>query len=95
MSTSKFFAVAALAVLSTVGAHADEAEGSQFALKFDSTRSRAEVNAEAVVAARTNDPEPYGSRVAALIQSSMERSAVRAEAAQALRQGLIPHGEAN
>ncbi len=93
MNASKLLAVTALATLATMGAHADEAEGSQFVLKVVSTRSRAEVHAEAVIAARTVNPEPRGSRVLERVKPTQERSMVRAEAVQALRRGQIPRGE--
>ena len=47
--TARFLSVAAVAAFAAFGAHADEADGSQFALKFDTNRTRAEVQAEAVV----------------------------------------------
>lgn len=100
MNASKFFAVAALVALGCGGAYADEAEGSQFVLKYNSTRSRAEIHAEVLQAVKTGATptlsyEPRGSRVIVLPPSTQQRATVRAEAAQALRRGLIPHGEAN
>ena len=74
------------------GAHADEADGSQFALKFDTNRTRAEVQAEAVVEAKTHNMEPAGSRVVTY-KSTADRAAVRAQAAEAVRTGQIPSGE--
>ena len=72
--------------------HADEADGSQFALKFDTNRTRAEVAAEAAAVAQTRSIEPAGSRVVTY-KSTADRAAVRAQAAEALRTGQIPHGE--
>ncbi len=43
--TARFLSVAAVAAFAAFGAHADEADGSQFALKFDTNRTRAEVEA--------------------------------------------------
>lgn len=39
--------------------------------------------------------EPAGSRVAATVQSSTDRAIVRAQAADAVRMGQIPRGEAS
>jgi hypothetical protein len=92
MNASKFLAVSALALLASVGAHADEADGSQFALKFDGARTRAEVQAEAAQVAKTRSTEPNGSRVLT-VQSTADRAAVRAQAAEAVRLGQISAGE--
>ena len=46
--TARFLSIAAVSAFASFGAHADEADGSQFALKFDTNRTRAEVQAEAV-----------------------------------------------
>ena len=40
--TTRFRSIAAVAAFSAFGAHADEADSSQFALKFDTNRTRAE-----------------------------------------------------
>jgi len=95
MNASKFFAVAALATVASFGAHADEADGSQFAVKFEGTRSAAEVRAEAVTKVQNHRQEPAGSRVLAKAPSTTERAAVRAQAAEAVRLGQIPRGEAS
>jgi hypothetical protein len=90
--TARFLSIAAVAAFSAFGAHADEADSSQFALKFDTNRTRAEVAAEAVVTARTHSMEPAGSRVVTY-QSTADRAAVRAAAADAVRTGQISSGE--
>ena len=90
--TARFLSIAAVAAFSAFGAHADEADGSQFALKFDTNRTRAEVAAEAATVAQTRSLEPAGSRVVTY-SSTADRAAVRAQAAEALRLGQIPHGE--
>ena len=90
--TARFLSVAAVAALAAFGAHADEADGSQFALKFDTNRTRAEVQAEAASVAQTRSIEPAGSRVLTYT-STADRAAVRAQAAEALRAGQIPSGE--
>ncbi|MBX3585805.1 MAG: DUF4148 domain-containing protein [Ramlibacter sp.] len=97
MNASKFLAVAALSTLAAFGsvAQADEADASQFAVQFNGTRTRAEVQAEAAVVARTHGTEPAGSRVAAPLNSSVDRATVRAQAAEAVRLGQISYGEAS
>ncbi len=94
MNTKAILAIAAFAAVASTGVRADEADGSQFALKFEGSRTRAEVMAEAASVAATRSTEPAGSRVAARVQSSVDAKAVRAEAAQALKLGQIPSGEA-
>ena len=92
--TARFLAVAAVAAFASVGAQADEADGSQFALKFETTRTRAEVISEAA-AAQNRNLEPLGSRVTTY-QSTVDRAAVRAEAAaQAMRTGRVGPAEAS
>ena len=95
MKSAKFLAVAVLATLAAVaslGAQADEADASQYAVKFEGSRARAEVNAEAMAKVAKHSQEPAGSRVAT-VQSSADRAAVRAETAKAVRLGQIPSGE--
>jgi hypothetical protein len=96
-STGAFALVASIAVfaaLVSTGVRADEADGSQYALRFEGTRTRADVMAEAAQVPRTRSTEPAGSRVAAPVQSTVDRAAVRRQAGQALREGKIPQGEA-
>lgn len=97
MKTTKFIAVAALSVLAAAAsvAYADEADNSQFAVKFEGNRTRAEVQAEATTIAKTRSTEPAGSRVQAAVKSDLARDAVRAQAAQAVRLGQISYGEAS
>ena len=90
--TARIISIAAVAAFSAFGAHADEADSSQFALKFDTNRTRAEVAAEAANVAQTRSIEPAGSRVVTY-KSTADRAAVRAQAAEALRTGQIPSGE--
>jgi len=97
MNSSKFFAVAALATVAafaSVGAQADEADSSQYAVQFDGARTRAEVKAEAATVAATRSTEPNGSRVLS-VQSNNDRASVRAQAAEAVRTGHISAGEAS
>jgi hypothetical protein len=93
MKSSKFFAVAALAAVASFGAHADEADASQFVHKFEGNRARAEVQAEAAKVASGRSFEPAGSRVAAPVVSKADRVAVRAEGVQAFRAGQTSQGE--
>ena len=74
--TVRFLSIAAVAAFASLGAHADEADASQFATQFETQRTRAEVRAEAVVEAKTHSMEPAGSRVATY-QSTADRAAVR------------------
>lgn len=90
--SARFLSIAALAALASFGAQADEADSSQFALKFDTTRTRAEVASEAATVAQARNIEPAGSRVATY-QSTADRAAVRAQTIEALRAGQIPSGE--
>ena len=92
--TARFLAVAAVAAFASMGAHADEADASQYALKFETNRTRADVISEAADAARTRSLEPAGSRVSTFT-STADRAAVRAEAAaQAMRTGRVGPAEA-
>ncbi len=89
MKTNHILAIAALSA-AAFGAHADEADGSQFAAQIDSQRSRAEVQAEA------RNPVKIGNGstgVFSLTQSVADRAEVRAAAAAAVRNGTIPQGE--
>jgi hypothetical protein len=94
MNSKALLAIAAFAAVASMGARADEADGSQFALKFDGQRSRAEVMAEAASVPATRSTEPAGSRVAAPMKSTVDVKAVRAQAARALKLGQISYGEA-
>ncbi|MDP1743033.1 MAG: DUF4148 domain-containing protein [Polaromonas sp.] len=90
MKTTKLFAVAALSAFAAFGAHADEADGSQFAINFNSTRSVAEVKAEALTPVKVNNGS---TGFIGVTKSGLDRSDVRAEAISALRNGEIPQGE--
>jgi hypothetical protein len=94
MSTRILLSTLALATVAVSGvARADEADGSQFAIKFEGTRTRAEVAAEAATVARTRSTEPAGSRVIQAPSSRLQIQDVRAQAVEALRLGKIPSGE--
>ncbi len=92
MNTSKFFAIAALATVASFGAHADEADGSQFGIQFNSTRSVAEVRTEALNPVKTSNGS---TGFVGVTNSGLDRSTVRAKAVAALRNGEIPQGEAS
>jgi hypothetical protein len=93
MNTKSILAIAAFAAVAATGAHADEADASQFGVKFEGTRARAEVMAEAAKVASTRSTEPAGSRVAAPLKSTADSAALRAQAAEAVRTGKISSGE--
>ena len=90
--TARFLSIAAVSAFAAFGAHADEADASQYVAKFDTNRTRAEVAAEASTVAQTRSIEPAGSRVVTY-KSTADRAAVRAQAAEAVRTGQIPSGE--
>ena len=53
MNTKSILAIAAFAAVAATGAHADDADASQYVLKFEGNRTRAEVMAEAATVAST------------------------------------------
>lgn len=94
MNAKILLATVAIAAASSGAARADDAPlSSQFAIKFEGSRTRAEVMAEAAKVSATRSQEPAGSRVAAPLKSGLDVRAVRAEAVEALRLGKIPSGE--
>jgi hypothetical protein len=93
MNTKALFAIAALAAAASTGVRADEADASQYVIKFEGNRTRAEVQAEAAQVAKTRSIEPAGSRVAAPIKSTVDAQTLRAQAAEAVRTGKISYGE--
>ena len=92
-TTARFLSIAAVAAFASFGAQADEADASQFATQFETSRTRAEVMAEAARVPATRSLEPAGSRVLAPLASSVDVKVVRARAAEAVRLGQIPAGE--
>lgn len=93
MNSKAILAIAAFAAIASTGVRADEADGSQYAVKFEGNRTRAEVQAEAATVAATRSVEPNGSRVAAPVKSNLDTRLVRAQAAEAVRLGQISSGE--
>jgi hypothetical protein len=90
MKTTKLFAVAALSAFAAFGAHADEADASQFSVTVTSTRSAAEVKAEALNPIKISNGS---TGFVGVTQSGLQRSTVRAQAISALHNGEIPQGE--
>jgi hypothetical protein len=82
MKTTKYIAAAALSLLAAVGAQAETYNGVH---PLVSANSRAEVNAQAVVAAHSENPyaEGVSSRVAPVLSASTDRASVRNEAVAA------------
>jgi hypothetical protein len=79
MKTSKIIAAAALSILAAAGAQAETYDGVHATV---SANSRAEVDAQAVVAARSENPyaEGVSSRVAPALTASADRAAIQAQA---------------
>lgn len=90
MNTSKLFAIAAIATLATFGAHADEADGSQYAHAVSAARTSAEVRAEALKPVKIGNGS---TGVHALMESKRTPEAVRADASVAARGGMTSRGE--
>ena len=79
MKTSKIIAIAALSLTAAFGAQAEEYQG---VLEFTSQLSRAEVQVQAVQAARAGDVygEVAGMGVQSVLTGGVSRAAVQAEA---------------
>jgi hypothetical protein len=90
MKTSSLLALATLAATASFGAHADEADGSQYGTKVMSTRSAAEVRAEAMNPVRITNG---GTGFIGLTNSATSAATVRAQGAQAARAGETSRGE--
>ncbi|MBC7601700.1 MAG: DUF4148 domain-containing protein [Ramlibacter sp.] len=93
MNSKAILALAAFAAIASTGVRADEADSSQFALQFTSSRPVAEVKAEAFVEAKSHSTIPAASKVIAPMQSSTDVRTVRAQAIEAVRLGQIAYGE--
>lgn len=90
MNAKQFAAVAALSAISVIPAHADEADGSQYALNFSSSSSSAQVKAQARHADKISNG---GTGFIGVTKSGLSREQVRMAAIEAQRQGRIPRGE--
>ena len=94
MKSRMLVTIGALAAIAAFAARADEADASQYRIQFEGARPRAEVRAEADKVTANHSTEPAGSRVAPPVQSALDPKVVRNEAAEAVRLGRIPRGEA-
>jgi hypothetical protein len=94
MNSKAILAIAAFAAIASAGARADEADASQYVIKFEGSRTRAEVMAEAAKVPTTRSTVPIASLVAAPMKSSVDAKVLRAQTAEAVRLGQIPRGEA-
>lgn len=86
--------LAAVLALGSLGAHADEADASQFVSDFQTSRTRAEVAAEASAVPKNRNLEPAGSRVVTY-KSIADRDVVKAQAAEVVRARRTASGEVN
>jgi len=89
---SRLLSLSAVVALASFNAHADEADASQYALKFDTHRTRAEVAAEAATVVKTRSVHPAGS-LALAYRSTVDRATVRAALAEAMHKGEVSSGE--
>ncbi len=91
MTVSRILSVAAVAAFASFGAQASELYGSEIEAKFQSTRDRAEVQAEAAQAvAHFKNFHVVDTRSAS--DSKVSRADVRADAVTAARAGAIATG---
>ena len=94
MNTKAILAIVALAAAASTGVRADEADASQYAVKFEGTRTRAEVKAEAATV--SIHPQHRAGRLARCVRpmkSNLDPKLVRADAAEAVRLGQTSRGE--
>lgn len=90
MQISKLLTITVFATFASFGAYADEANGTDRALQFTSTRTAAEVRAEALNPIKISNGS---TGVFSLEGSSVDRMALRKETLMALREGKTSHGE--
>ena len=93
MNSKAILAIAAFAAIASTGVRAGEA-GEQSATRFESSRTRADVMAEAASVATYRRIELSDAPVAAPLKSDVDSKALRAQAAQAVRLGHLASGEA-
>jgi hypothetical protein len=80
MNSKTLLAVAAFAAVAATGAHADEADASQYAVQFEGTRTRAEVQAELFDYKRAGvNPWSISYNQLAQFKSAKSRDQVQAE----------------
>ena len=90
MKTTQLFAIAAFSALAAFGAHADEADGSQYGIKVMSSRSVSEVRAEAANPVRITNG---GTGFIGVTDSALSTATVKAQAVQSARNGQTSKGE--
>jgi hypothetical protein len=90
MKTSRLLALATLAAAAAFGAHADEADGSQYAVNVVSSRTAAEVRAEAMNPVRISNG---GTGFIGLTASNLNPATVKAQGARSARAGQTSRGE--
>lgn len=98
MTKHSILAIATLAAIASASAFAGDADPSgQFAQQVQSTRTRAEVRAEAIAAVKSGatapSAAPASSKVQAPLESTLDVRTVRAQAAEAVRLGQVAYGE--
>ncbi|MGA0572571.1 DUF4148 domain-containing protein [Variovorax sp. VNK109] len=86
-------AIALAAGFGAVGAHADEADGSQFAVQANSVKSRAEVQAELAQFQKGANPWSIRYNQLAAFKSTRDAADVRAEAIAARNETTALNGE--
>lgn len=90
-TTARILVIAAATAFASFGAQANDLYGAHFNAGVQSTRTRAEVSAEAAQA--VTQFKNFVAVDTAAAPSATDRATVRAEAVQAARQGQIGLGE--
>lgn len=90
MKTTHLFAITAFSALASFGAHADEADSSQYGIKVMSSRSVSEVRAEAANPVRISNG---GTGFVGVTESGLSTATVKAQAVQSARAGTTSKGE--
>lgn len=94
MQVKAIIALAAFAALASTAVRADEADNAPYGQQIQSSRTRAEVRAEALQEASQHSTLDLSVRGNEPVHSTADVRAVRAQAAQAVRLGQIQIGEA-
>jgi hypothetical protein len=92
MNAKSLFTVAAFVASAAGAVHAEGYDIGQQVQAFESTRTRAEVQAEAVQVPKTRSTEPAGTRIVA-VQSTANRQAVVQEAIASVATNQYIDGE--
>ena len=90
MNAAQLLSISALTVFAAFSAHADDGDNSQHGYNFKSTRTVAEVKAEALNPIRVTEASVGPVET---LMSMAQRADVRAQAIAALRAGQISAGE--